>query len=229
MPTYEQPNRTTTTDKDGKQTITINYVGDAVATPVTIAGAVLSTRTVVSSVASLIESRYEYETVPSTSDTGGGDNNDGNNYNSTGVEVVGSLRTVPIQAHPRYSSLTNEEQKEVKDFVENPIEGSKAFPANWSSYAGVTTMTELATKLLKGIESYYEPGVIIRKTFFSSGLPTGAKLGKVKSPNVYYASIPTGGNWLLINQAARGTPGKYTITEEYEMSGEGGWDSNLYG
>lgn len=229
MPTYEQPNRTTTTDKDGKKTITIQYVGDAVATPITISGAVLSGRTVVSSVASLIESRYEYETVPSTGDTGGGDNNDANNYNSTGVEVIGSLRTVPIQAHPRYAGLTNEEQKEVRDFVENPIDGSKALPASWSGFAGVTSMTELATKLLSGIESYYEPSVIVRKTFPSSGLPTGAKLGKVKSPGVYYAGAPTGANWLLINQAARGSPGAYQITEEYELSGPGGWDSNLYG
>ena len=228
MPTYEQPNRTTNTDKDGRQTITIQYVGDAVATPPTISGAVLANRTVVSSVASLIESRYEYEAVPSTGDTGGGSNDDSTNFNSTGVEFVGSLRTVPIQAHPRYASLTNEEQKEVKDFVENPIDGSKALPAAWSNFAGVTTMTELAGKLLQGIESYYEPSVVIRKTYVSTGLPTGSKLGKVKTPGVYYASVPSGGNWLLVNLSARGSPGKYTITEEYEMSGEGGWDSDLY-
>lgn len=225
MPTYEQPNRTTTTDKDGKQKITINYIGDAVASQPTVTNAALSSRTVVSSVASLIETKYEFESVSSE---GGGDNNDANNFNSRGVEFIGSLRTVPLQAHPRYSSLTNEEQKEVKDFVENPVDGSKAFPPGWSSYAGVTTMTELATKLLSGIESYYEPSVIIRKTYPSTSLPTGKKLGKVKSPNVYYASVPTDGNWLLINLSARGLPGNYTITEEYEMSGEGGWDQDIY-
>lgn len=225
MPTYEQPNRTTVTDKDGKQKITIKYTGDAVASQPTVSNAALSSKTVVSSVASLIETQYEFETV--TSD-GGGSNNDPANYNSNGVEVAGSLRTVPIQAHPRYATLTAEEQKAVKDFVENPIDGSKAFPASWSSYTGVTTMTELATKLLSGVESYYEPSVIVRKTFFSSGLPTGTKLGKIKSPGVHYAAAPTGANWLLINQSARGVPGNYTVTEEYELSGQGGWDSALY-
>ena len=225
MPTYEQPNRTTTTDKDGKQKISIKYVGDAVAAQPSVSGAVLNTRTVVSSVASLIETQYEFESV---STDGTGDNNDPANYNSRGVEVIGSLRTVPLQAHPRYAGLTNEEQKEVKDFVENPIDGSKALPSSWSGFPGVTTMTELATKLLTGIESYYEPSVIVRKTFTSTGLPTGAKLGKIKSPGVHYAAAPTGANWLLINQAARGVPGNYTVTEEYELSGPGGWDSNLY-
>jgi hypothetical protein len=29
--------------------------------------------------------------------------------------------------------------------------------------------------------------------------------------------------------SARGSTGSYTVTEEYEMSGEGGWDTFLYG
>jgi hypothetical protein len=112
--------------------------------------------------------------------------------------------------------------------VQNPIDGSKALPAAWSSFAGVTEMAELATKMLAGQESYYEPSVILRKTFYSSSLPSGSKLGKIKSPSVYYGAQPDEANWLLVSVSARGQSGAYTVTEEYELSGEGGWDADLY-
>jgi hypothetical protein len=38
-----------------------------------------------------------------------------------------------------------------------------------------------------------------------------------------------GATFLLISISARGTSGAYTVTEEYEMSGQGGWDTFLYG
>jgi hypothetical protein len=221
MATYEQPGRTQQEDKSGKKTLTITYVGDTVATAPLISNASLASKTVVTAEAGTVRTTYQYDltAVGSVTSSGG---------NIVGIEFVGSLRTVPLPAHARYADLTAEEQKEVKDFVQNPISGSKAFPASWSDFAGTVEMTELATKMLAGQESYYEPTVILRKTFFSSSLPSGNKLGKIKSPGVYYGAQPDGANWLLVSVSARGQSGAYTVTEEYEMSGEGGWDADLY-
>lgn len=221
MPVYEQPGSTTSENKDGQKTLTITYVGDAIATAPTISGASLASRTVVTAEAGTVRTTFQYDLTEAGSVTSSGGN-------IVGIEFVGSLRTVPLQAHPRYADLTAEEQKEVKDFVQNPISGSKALPAAWSAFAGVTEMAELATKMLEGQESYYEPSVILRKTFFSASLPSGSKLGKVKSPAIYYGAAPTDADWLLVSVSARGQSGAYTITEEYELSGEGGWDANLY-
>lgn len=220
MPVYEQPGRTQTENKAGQKTLTITYVGDAIATAPTISNASLASRTVVTAEAGTVRTTFQYDLTAAESVTS-------TSGNIVGIEFIGSLRTVPLQAHPRYAALTAEEQKEVKDFVQNPISGSKALP-DWSSFAGVTEMAELATKMLEGQESYYEPSVILRKTFFSASLPSGSKLGKIKSPAVYYGAAPTDADWLLVSVSARGQSGAYTITEEYELSGEGGWDADIY-
>jgi hypothetical protein len=224
MATYEQPGRTETQDQSGKKTLTITYVGDAVATAPTVSNASLYSRTVVTAEAGMIRTTFQYNLTQASGALGGA--SPGGSI--AGIEIVGSLRTVPLQAHPRYKDLTAEEQKEVRDFVQNPISGSKALPASWSNFAGVDMMAELATKLLEGQESYYEPSVILRKTTFSSTIPSGDKLGKISDPEVDYDSKPEDSDWLLVNVSARGQSGAYTITQEYELSGEGGWDEDIY-
>jgi hypothetical protein len=225
MPNYEQPNRTRTEDaKTGRNTLTVSYIGDSQATAPTIANASLLTTSVVSAEAGMIRTTFQYDLTNSTAVT----SPTGTGFTSTGIEYVGSLRTVPLEAHPRYAGLTAEEQKEVKDFVQNPISGSKALPTEWSSFAGVTSMSELATKMLSGQESYYEPTVILRRTYYASALPSGKKLGKITEPGIYYAAKPDNADWLLVSLSARGQSGNYTIVEEYELSGENGWDADLY-
>lgn len=221
MPVYEQPGRTQVEDSSGKKTLTVTYVGDAIATAPGISNASLAGRTVVTAEAGTVRTTFQYDlTAAGSVTTTGGD--------IVGIEFMASLRTVPLQAHPRYKDLTAEEQKEVKDFVQNPIDGSKALPSSWSTFAGVAEMAELATKLLEGQESFYEPSVTLRKTYYSGSLPSGDKLGKIKSPGVYYPAEPQDADWLLISLSARGYSGAYTITEEYQLSGEGGWDPDLY-
>jgi hypothetical protein len=221
MAIYEQPGRTETQDRSGKKTLTISYVGDAIASAPTISNATLLSKTVVTASAGLINTTFQYDLTQATSSGSAGA------FSGTGVEFIGSLRTVPLQAHPRYKDLTAEEQKEVKDFVQNPISGSKALP-DWSSFAGAAEMAELATKLLEGQESYFEPSVILRKTYNTGSLPSGLKLGKIEEPNIYYAAAPEDSDWLLVSLSARGQSGAFTITEEYELSGEGGWDADIY-
>jgi hypothetical protein len=69
----------------------------------------------------------------------------------------------------------------------------------------------------------------VRKTYQASSPPSGGKVGKISSPGGAVPGAPKGATFLLINISARGTSGSYTVTEEYEMSGEGGWDTFLYG
>lgn len=225
MATYEQPNRTRTEDlKTGKNTLTVTYVGDVQATAPTISNASLLSTSVVSAEAGLIRTTFQYDMTDSTATT----SPTGTGFTSVGIEYVGSLRTVPIQAHKRYQSLRPEEQKAVRDFVQN-VTTSKALPAEWEDkYVYYREMRELATKMLAGQESYYEPSVILRRTYYASSLPSGKKLGKIKSPGIFYAAKPGLANWLLVSLSARGQAGNYTIVEEYELSGENGWDEALY-
>ena len=221
MAVYEQPGRTQSTDKSGKKTLTITYVGDSVASAPTISGATLLSQSVVSAEAGLINSSFQYDmTTASASTTGSG-----GAFSSTGIEFVGSLRTVPIEAHPNFAEphLYPEDIKKVKDAVQVP-DRTPTFDDTTDSARAVS----LYGYLVSGVESYYVPSIILRKTYNSSSIPSGNKLGKIADPGVYYSAKPTDATWLLINLSARGQSGSYVITEEYELSGEGGWDTYLY-
>lgn len=217
MAVYEQPGRTESVDKSGKKTLTITYVGDGIATPPTISNASLASRTVVSAEAGTVRTTYQYDltsagTVTSLSGI-------------VGIEFAGSLRTVPIEAHPNFAepNLYPADIKKVKDAVQ--------IPDRTPSFADTTDearAVSLYGYLVSGIESYYVPSIIVRKTYYSPTIPSGNKLGKIADPGVYYAAKPSNATWLLINLSARGEANNYTITEEYELSGEGGWDTYLY-
>lgn len=220
MPVYEQPGRTQVENKAGQKTLTITYVGDAIATAPTISNASLASKTVVTAEAGTVRTTFQYDLTAagSVTSTGG---------NIVGIEFIGSLRTVPIQAHPNFSepNLNIDDKQKIK----NALETASQFSPTFDDTSDPARAVSLYGYLIDGIESYYVPSVILRKTYFSSSLPSGNALGKIKDPNVYYASKPAGATWLLINVSARGQSGAYTITEEYELSGENGWDTYLYG
>jgi hypothetical protein len=221
MAYYEQPGRTTATDDTGKQVITITYVGNEEASvPTAISGTVKS-KSVVKSEAGQIRTQYQIQQTGADS-AGGGGGGGGYSY-----EVVASVRTVPIEAHPSFGEyfLSAADKKKIKDAVAIPDRSTPTFDD--MTFPGKAV--SLYEYLISGVESYYLPSLVIRKTYQSGSPTTGAKVGKIASPGITPTGMPTGANFLLINVSARGSSGGgYTITEEYEMSGENGWDTFLY-
>jgi hypothetical protein len=227
MAYYEQPGRTTSIDKDGKATTTISYIGTEEAPlPSGINGTVKS-KSVTKSEAGQIRTQYQMEVDP-TSTT--------NATNSTAYEYVSSVRTIPIEAHPNFGGAQNsssafikaEDLKLIKNTVQTP--GKTFEDISGSLISGQTERCRsLYGYLAKGVESYYVPSMVVRKTYQASSPPVGGKIGKIASPGGSVSGTPSGATFLLISISARGTTGSYTVTEEYEMSGEGGWDTFLYG
>ena len=214
MPYYEQPGRTTTTDKDGKQILTVTFVGDVEAPdPIGVSGT-LRSKTVTKDVAGQIRTQFQYEL-----DAGSGAKN-------VQIEIVSSVRTVPIEAHPNFSEpyLFPEDKKKIKDAVQVP-DRSPDFEDTTDRKRSIS----LYGYLIEGITSYYVPSLVVRKTYQASSPPSSARVGKISSPGVSIPGVPKGANFLLVNISSRGQSGSYTIVEEYEMSGEGGWDTFLYG
>jgi len=223
MPTFEQPGRTLVEDRSGKKTLTITFVGNEIATAPSVANSSLVSTTVVTAEAGTVRTTFQYDQTQ----TGSVIDPSSGISNIVGIEFVGSLRTVPIQAHPNFSEphLNIDDHQKIK----KGLETSSEFSPTFDDTSDPARCVSLYGYLIKGIESYYEPSIIIRKTFFSSSLPSGDKLGKIKDPNVFYGAEPDNASYLLISVSARGQAGAYTITEEYELSGEGGWDTFLYG
>jgi hypothetical protein len=219
MSYYEQPGRSTAIDDTGRQVITITYIGNEEApAPGDISGTIKN-KSVVKSEAGQIRTQYQIQQTGASAAGGGGSS--GYSY-----EVVASVRTVPIEAHPAFGEayLSPADKKKIKDAI--------AIPDRSPTFDDTTTPAkaiDLYGYLISGVESYYSPSLVVRKTYQSGSPTTSAKVGKIASPGITPTGMPTGANFLLINVSARGSSGSgYTITEEYEMSGEGGWDSFLY-
>ena len=232
MPYYEQPGRTTTIDKDGKQTTTITFIGteEAPSPGLSISGTIKS-RSVTKSEAGQIRTQFQIEL-----DVAGQPPSQGPFSGGITFEYVSSVRTVPIEAHPNFGGsqistggfIKPEDIKLIKDTIQTP---GKTFDDISNSLVSGDTgrCRSLYGYLAKGIESYYVPSMVVRKTYQASSPPTGKQVGKIASPGGAVAGAPRGATFLLINVSARGAVGSYTVTEEYEMSGEGGWDTFLYG
>lgn len=216
MPYYEQPGRTITVDKDGKTITTVTFVGDTEAPKPTGITGTLKNRSVTTDVAGQIRTTYQFE-------------NDGGSSGPLGknvqLEIIAAVRTVPIEAHPKFGEkyLSAADKKKIKDAIDVP-DRSPDFEDATNRSAAIA----LYTYLVSGVTSYYEPTVVVRKTYQAASPPPARKLGKIASPGVTVPGIPAGYNFLLVNVSSRGTTGAYTVTEEYEASGEGGWDKYLY-
>jgi hypothetical protein len=229
MSYYEQPGRTTSVDANGKRTITVAFIGTEEADlPSDIKGA-LKSKSVTKSEAGQIRTQYQIELDASSQ--GGGGKESGVTY-----EIVSSVRTAPIESHPNFGGtqisnngfITPEDIKLIKDTINTP--GKTFDDIAGSLNSGQTAKCRsLYGYLAKGIESYYVPSLVVRKTYQASSPPSTGQVGKIARPSVTVSGTPKGATFLLINVSSRGSSGNYSVTEEYEMSGDGGWDTFLYG
>jgi len=218
MAYYEQPGRTTAIDSNGKQTVTVTYFGTEEAPQPSDITGTLKSKSVTKDVAGQISTQYQFETGSSTIP--------GTGFQAEQVEVVSAVRTVPIETHPNFSEqyLSAADKKKIKDAVSVP-DRSPTFEDTGNQARAIS----LYGYLINGVESYYVPSLVVRKTYQASSPPSAGRVGKITSPGVSISGVPKGATFLLINISSRGQSGSYTVTEEYEMSGEGGWDTFLYG
>lgn len=217
MPVYEQPGRTITTDKDGKQILTVTYVGTEEYGDPDLG--TIRSKSVTRDVAGVVRTTFQIELDPPSSGPGAP-------VDGVSVEVVATTRSVPIEAHPNFGEkyLSAEDKKKIKDAVQVP-DRSPDFEDTGDRARAIS----LYGYLLSGITSYYEPSLVVRKTYQASSPPPANRVGKIADPGVSVPGVPSGATFLLISISSRGSAGKYTVTMEYEMSGEGGWDTFLYG
>lgn len=213
----EAPGRTIVTDKDGKQILTITFVGTGEAADPGLG--TIRSKTVTTDVAGQVRTTFQIEVDQQNG--GPNDPTEGFSY-----EIVAATRSVPIEAHPNFSEpyLYPDDKKKIKDAVQVP-DRSPTFEDTTDRARAIS----LYGYLISGITSYYVPSLVIRKTYQASSPPSARQVGKIAQPGVSIPGTPKGATFLLISVSARGSRGKYSVTEEYEMSGEGGWDTFLYG
>jgi hypothetical protein len=142
----------------------------------------------------------------------------------------------PIETHPKFAG----------ELSGDGIGGESSAPVSPAQLATIelalqncqnppSTITGAALTLYnkkrRGIESYLKPGGIYKKTYVSNSYPAASlmtRVGKISTPGEPAPTSPSGQNYLCIGISWAKQAGVVTIMEEYQLSGPGGWDPEIY-
>lgn len=132
---------------------------------------------------------------------------------SSTEEVITSTSDAPIETHPRFVSH---------------IGGTAAAPLNSAKFDSDGVFKGFAAgSAFAGIESYVIPSTIYRRTNPSHIRPLSlGSVGTIVDPGIGGGSA--GANWLYTSKTWRRDGGVYDVTEEYMLSGPGGWNTTIY-
>jgi hypothetical protein len=91
-----------------------------------------------------------------------------------------------------------------------------------------------ALNSLAGVRSYLSPQVSFKVKYATNNRPSSGvqtSIGTIASP-LNAPAIGGGKNWLLTevnwSNAGNGSDGIYEVSQGYRLSGEGGWNTNIY-
>lgn len=137
--------------------------------------------------------------------------------------VEAPIETHPIFALPRDNPpVTPQKLAEIELSLQNCTDPNP----DWDKPTRL-----LWEKKRRGIETYLKPGGIYRVSYCSNSIPDPELLeraGKIFSPPNPCPSPPSGQNYLCMGISWVKEAGVVRITEEYQLSGQGGWDPDLY-
>tara|TARA_R110000782_G_scaffold7120_2_gene24156 strand:- start:3461 stop:4174 length:714 start_codon:yes stop_codon:yes gene_type:complete len=134
----------------------------------------------------------------------------------------------PIETHPLFALPRDNPPVTPKEI--NIIELALQNAADPVSPLGAKACL-LYEKKRKGIDSYLRSGSVYRKSYVSADIPSAGDLegvGKIKAPGTPAPEAPNDQEYLFVGLSWNKTAGVVTITEEYQLSGIGGWDPDLY-
>jgi hypothetical protein len=146
----------------------------------------------------------------------------------------------PIESHFRYKDVPDEDLAIIQNVKSGKYEEISDTPFSYQNIANkddTSTYTiesdrgqELVTFLTTGVETYLYPAQIWRTTFTSKKLPTATilnKVGKITTAKGAPA-VSDDRNWLFLGCNVTEQDKVYTVSHEWQLSGKGGWDEDLY-
>lgn len=134
----------------------------------------------------------------------------------------------PIETHPLFAYPASAPPVSPAELVAINL----ALQNNTTPTGLGTAATLLYNKKLRGIDSYYRVATTFRKSYVSTSIPSSTNVAKVghiatsMDPNA--PSLPTGANYLYTGLSWRKAAGVVSNVEEYQGSGLGSWDIDLY-
>lgn len=143
--------------------------------------------------------------------------------NEVSVELIGGSREVPVARHPKFQNISDDDKEKIDAAAE--AKNPDLLPDNM----GDAFKAELYELYRRKVFYYAEPNVVGRVTRLESALPQlGDLLTLGGDSNL--PSAPSNTVWLMTGISAREVGGKYEVTREYTLSGDGAQVANfLYG
>jgi hypothetical protein len=134
----------------------------------------------------------------------------------------------PIETHPRFAVPLDNPPVTASQLatIELALQNAQPPPASLTGPALI-----LYNKKRRGIESFLKPGGIYKKTYASADLPGSALMnlvGKICEPGSPAPTPPSGQNYLCVGISWTKSAGVVNIMEDYQLSGPGGWDPEIY-
>lgn len=175
--------------------------------------------------------------------TGGGDGGS----NDKNVDLQITLNQEPLLSHKEFAIETNISDAE-KEAIRGLLDGKwEAVDASSSKYVlqkfgdeatSITVTSDEGKKfvdyIFNGVTSYLLPQQVFRYSYMSDELPSASLLndvGKIKDPPAKSdaPAVSSNRNWLFMGvSCSQYGDDVFQITEEYMLSGLGGWDEFLY-
>jgi len=148
---------------------------------------------------------YEFVSFGTNEQVGGG-------QQQNSIELLGGSREVPIQTHPRFANISEDDVQAITAAAEQ--NDSSLLPANMEGDSA-----KLYEMLRRKVTHFLAPAVTARVTNVESSIPSLDDLCKLRGPNG--VSAPQGSKWILSGISARGYGTQYEVSREYLLIGDG--------
>ena len=141
----------------------------------------------------------------------------------------------PIETHPAFLTSASGFATSIVTasggyLVSGSTSGGAIFDAN-GIFLG---FNKDALNNLAGVRSYLSPQVLFKVKYTVGQRPSAAtqkSVGKIDTP-FGAPSVGSGKNWLTTdvnwNNLGNGNDGAYEVSQNFRLSGEGGWNTNIY-
>jgi len=146
----------------------------------------------------------------------------------------------PIETKFKYRDVPPEELAIIQNFRAGNLREVKDAPYTYQNSSSFEKGTELKVEselgkelidlISKGVESYLYPGQIWRATYTSNRLPRTSVLNAVGTITsaINAPAVGHGRDWLFIGCNVVENNKVFTITLEWQLSGDGGWEPKIY-
>jgi len=136
----------------------------------------------------------------------------------------------PVQTHPRYDELSDQDIVEATELARNPPRsenGKEVEEVDTGDWPALKI--ELYEDIQSGLESYREPRVTWTKRWVSDSLPNDLnRIGEIDTPEGSPPPVAGDRDWMNTGLTSRERGGVYENELSWELSGRGGWNERYY-